>query len=261
MPVRQITRRTIHTPATPDDRARRGGPPGGGRSVSVRRRVTLRGVNDQPAASSEAVKIVIADDHAVVRSGLKMLLDSEAGFEVVAEAGDVEAARRYVRGHHPAVLVLDLNMPGGSTLEAIPDLREEFPDTQIVVLTMQDDPAFAREAMRAGALGYVLKEAADSELVEAVRDAAAGRTYLHPRLGARLAAEPEASGPSSDLSEREIQVLRLISLGHTNGEIAEQLFLSVRTVESHRAHIQQKLGLSTRAELVKYALEHKLLEA
>ena len=229
-------------------------------AAAARGRVTLRTVSDQPVDSEQAVKIVIADDHAVVRSGLRMLLDSESGFEVVAEAGDVDAARRYVRGHHPSVLVLDLNMPGGSSLEAIPSLREEFPGTQIVVLTMQDDPAFAREAMRAGALGYVLKEAADAELVEAVRDAAEGRTYLHPRLGARLAAEPD-SGPSSDLSEREIEVLRLISLGHTNSEIAEQLFLSVRTVESHRAHIQQKLGLSTRAELVKYALEHKLLEA
>jgi two-component system response regulator NreC len=228
---------------------------------STSRRVTLRGVSADRSDQPDAVKIVIADDPAVVRSGLRMLLDSETGFEVVAEAGDVDSARRYVRGHHPAVLVLDLNMPGGSSLEAIPGLRDEFPETQIVVLTMQDDPAFAREAMRAGALGYVLKEAADAELVEAVRDASEGRTYLHPRLGARLAAEPEAGGPANDLSDREIEVLRLIALGHTNSEIAEQLFLSVRTVESHRAHIQQKLGLSTRAELVKYALDHKLLEA
>ena len=261
MPVQQITRRTIHAPWTANGRSRRDGRLGRAHAASLQGRVTLRRVNESAAETPPAVRIVIADDHAVVRSGLRMLLDSEEAFEVVAEAGDVDAARRYVRGHHPAVLVLDLNMPGGSSLEAIPGLREEFPETQIVVLTMQDDPAFAREAMRAGALGYVLKEAADAELVEAVRDAAEGRTYLHPRLGARLAAEPESSGPSSDLSEREIEVLRLISLGHTNSEIAEQLFLSVRTVESHRAHIQQKLGLSTRAELVKYALEHKLLEA
>lgn len=261
MTTKQITRRTVHLPSNGTERTSRGSRLD--RAVaasSARRRVTLRGVGDR-ADKSEAVKIVIADDHAVVRSGLRMLLDSENGFDVVAEAGDVDSARRYVRGHHPAVLVLDLNMPGGSSLEAIPGLREEFPETQIVVLTMQDDPAFAREAMRAGALGYVLKEAADAELVEAVRDAAEGRTYLHPRLGARLAAEPEASGPGSDLSDREIEVLRLIALGHTNSEIADQLFLSVRTVESHRAHIQQKLGLSSRAELVKYALDHKLLEA
>jgi two-component system response regulator NreC len=152
-------------------------------------------------------------------------------------------------------------MPGEASLPAIPRLREEFPDTQVVVLTMQNDPAFAREAMRAGALGYVLKEAADAELVEAVRLAAEGRTYLHPQLGARLAAEPADEGPADDLSKRELEVLRLIALGHTNSEIAEHLFLSVRTVETHRAHIQQKLGLSTRAELVQYALEHKLLDA
>src|SRR6185312_11313015 len=175
-----------------------------------------------------AVRIVLADDHQVVRAGLKLLLDAEEDFEVVAEASDVDAARRYVRGHHPAVLVLDLNMPGGSSLEAIPQIRQESPDTQIVVLTMQQEPAFAREALGAGALGYVLKEAADDELVEAVRNAAAGDSYLNPRLGARIAAEPPP-GPPDDLSEREVEVLRLIALGHTNAEIAEQLYLSVRT--------------------------------
>lgn len=217
----------------------------------------------EKAASDEEARrttVVIADDHAVVRSGLRMLLDAEPDFEVVAEAGDVDSAVRYVRGHKPAVLILDLNMPGEPSLPAIPRLREEFPETQVVVLTMQNDPAFAREAMRAGALGYVLKEAADAGLVEAVRMAAEGRTYLHPQLGARLAAEPAAEGSGDDLSKREVEVLRLIALGHTNSEIAQQLYLSVRTVESHRAHIQQKLGLSTRAELVQYALEHRLID-
>ena len=204
------------------------------------------------------IRIVIADDHAVVRSGLRMLLDAEADFEVVAEAGDVDAARRYVRGHHPAVLVLDLNMPGGSSLEAIPAIRAESPDTQIVVLTMQEEPAFARQALSAGATGYVLKEAADSELVEAVRRAAVGETYLNPALGARIAREPPP-GPPDDLSEREVEVLRLIALGHTNSEIAQRLFLSVRTVETHRSHIQQKLRVSSRAELVHYALQRGLV--
>jgi two-component system, NarL family, response regulator NreC len=204
--------------------------------------------------------IVLADDHAVVRSGLRMLLDAEPDFAVVAEAQDVETARRYVLGHRPSVLILDLNMPGEPSLGAIPSLREQFPDTQVVVLTMQSDPAFAREALRAGALGYVLKEAADDELVEAVRQAALGHTYLNPQLGARMASEPAAEGPPDDLTDREVEVLRLIALGHTNSEIAEQLFLSVRTVESHRAHIQQKLRLSTRAELVRYALEQKLIQ-
>jgi two-component system, NarL family, response regulator NreC len=207
---------------------------------------------------AEPVRLVLADDHAVVRSGLRMLLDSEPGFEVVAEASNIESAKRYVRGHHPDVLVLDLNMPGGSSLEAIPVIREESPETQIVVLTMQQEPAFARQALASGALGYVLKEAADDELVEAVRNAAVGERYLNPRLGARMASEPPP-GPPDDLSEREVDVLRLIALGHTNAEIGEQLYLSVRTVETHRSHVQQKLRLSTRAELVGYALKRGLI--
>jgi two-component system, NarL family, response regulator NreC len=211
---------------------------------------------DGPAA---AIRIVLADDHPVVRRGLRMLLDDEADFEVVAEAGTVEEARRYVLGHHPRVLVLDLNMPGGPSLGAIPGLRADFPETQIVVLTMQQEPAYAREALGAGATGYVLKQAADGELVEAVRLAAAGESYLNPRLGARIASEA-LPGPPDDLSDREVDVLRLIALGHTNTEMAEQLYISVRTVETHRSHIQQKLLLSSRAELVRYALDHKLVE-
>jgi two-component system, NarL family, response regulator NreC len=210
------------------------------------------------SGSAESIRIVLADDHAVVRSGLRLVLEGEPGFEVVAEAGDVDSARRYVRGHHPAVLVLDLNMPGGSSLDAIPAIREESPETQIVILTMQQEPAFARQALGTGAVGYVLKESADDELVEAVRRAAAGESFLTPRLGARLASEPPP-GPPDDLSEREVDVLRLIALGHTNAEIAQQLYLSVRTVETHRSHIQQKLRLSTRAELVGYALERGLI--
>ena len=215
-------------------------------------------MSDEAQADSETIKLVLADDHAVVRSALRMLLDAESDLEVVAEAGDAESAVRYVRGHKPGVLVLDLNMPGGSSLERIPEINEASPDTRIVVLTMQEDPAFAREAMRAGVLGYVLKEAADAELVKAVRLAAEGETFLQPALGARLAAEPQDG--ESELSDRELEVLRLIALGHTNSEIAEQLYLSVRTVESHRAHIQQKLRLTKRSELVRYALEHGLLE-
>ena len=215
--------------------------------------------NGEAAGRSEAITIVLADDHAVVRSGLRLLLDSEDGFEVVAEAGDLESAQRYVRGHHPTVLVLDLNMPGGSSLEAIPQIREQSPETQIVVLTMQQEPGFARRARGAGAIGYVLKEAADDELVEAVRRAGDGESYLNPRLGARLAAEPPP-GPPDGLSDRELEVLRLIAMGHTNGEIASKLYLSIRTVETHRSHIQQKLGLNTRAELVGYALERGVID-
>jgi two-component system response regulator NreC len=216
----------------------------------------------EPTEPAEpATRVVIADDHAVVRTGLKMVLDAEAGIEVVAEAGDVSAAVRAVRAYRPDVLVLDLNMPGESSLQAIPRFVEEAPETAIVVLTMQQDPAFAREALRSGARGYVLKEAADAELVQAVRMATEGRTYLNPELGARMAAEPPPSGPPDDLTERELEVLKLIALGHTNSEIAVQLYLSVRTVESHRAHIQQKVRRSSRAELVRYALDHGLIEA
>jgi len=223
---------------------------------------TLDAVDEDQDRGARSIRLLIADDHAVVRSGLRMLLDAEDDLEVVAEAGDVGEARRFVLGHKPDVLVLDLNMPGDPSLPAIPGLREDHPDTQIVVLTMQNDPAFAREALRAGALGYVLKEAADAELVQAVRQAAQGRTYLNPELGARVAAAPpEDSGPPDDLTEREVEVLRLIALGHTNAEIGKQLFLSVRTVESHRAHIQQKLRRTTRAELVRYALDNGLVES
>ena len=210
--------------------------------------------------TNHPIKVILADDHAVVRSGLRMVLEAESDLAVVAEAGDVEEALRKVRAHRPDVLLLDLNMPGESSLPAIPKLREASPNTKIVVLTMQNDPAFAREALQAGAGGYVLKESAAEETVHAVRHVLEGRTYLNPELGAKIAAAPpEPSGPPDDLSERELEVLRLIALGHTNSEIAGSLYLSVRTVESHRAHIQQKLRLSTRAELVKYALDHGLM--
>jgi len=216
---------------------------------------------ESSAAEAGAIRIVLADDHAVVRRGLELLLEIEDDFEVVASVGDVDAAIRTTRGYKPDVLVLDLNMPGGSSLDAIPQILEASPKTGIAVLTMQDEPAFARQALGSGALAYVLKEAADDELVEAVRRAAAGETYLNPQLGARMAAEPSApSGPPDDLSEREVEVLRMIALGHTNAEIAERLYLSIRTVESHRAHIQQKLRRSSRADLVRYALDHGLVE-
>ena len=222
----------------------------------------MTAMTDQETVASDTrrITLVLADDHAVVSSGLRLLLEAEPGHQVVAEAASAEDALRYARAHRPDVLVLDLNMPGRPTLEVIPELRTAVPDTAIVVLTMQEDPAFAREALRAGALGYVLKEAADEELLQAVRLAAQGETYLNPRLGARLAAEPPVpAGPPDDLTEREVEVLRLIALGYTNSEIAGQLYLSVRTIESHRAHIQQKIRRTSRAELVHYALEHGLV--
>jgi two-component system, NarL family, response regulator NreC len=211
-------------------------------------------------AASAPITIVLADDHRVVRSGLRVLLESDGRFAVLDEAGDVASTVEKVRACRPRVLVLDLNMGGESSLDVIPQLRTDLPDTQIVVLTMQENPAFAQAALRAGALGYVLKDAADAELMDAVMLAAAGRTYLNPEMGARLAAQPPESERPDSLSPRELEVLKLIALGHTNTEIAASLFLSVRTVESHRAHIQQKIGLTTRAELVAYARQRGLLD-
>jgi two-component system response regulator NreC len=214
--------------------------------------------------ADDEITIVLADDHAVMRSGLRMLLDAEEGLRVVAEAGTVDDAVRLTKAHRPTVLVLDLNMPGAGTtssLDALPALAAEAPATRIVILTMQENPQYARNALQAGANAYVLKEAADSELVEAVRRAAAGDTYLHPRLGAQIVAAPAAPpSPVDDLTDREVEVLRLIALGHTNNDVGRLLFLSVRTVESHRAHIQQKLGRTTRADLVRYALDRGLLD-
>jgi two-component system response regulator NreC len=212
-------------------------------------------------ADRDKTTIVIADDHIVVRQGLRMLIDADPELQVIAEAGTVSDAERLTRAHRPSVLVLDLNMHGESGLEAIPRLRADAPDTAVVVLTMQDDPGFARQALQSGALGFVLKEAADEELLGAIHLAAAGDTYLNPRLGARIASQQsEPSGPPDDLSDREVAVLRLIALGHTNTEIAQQLFLSTRTVETHRAHIQQKIRRTSRAELVRYALDHGLTD-
>lgn len=206
--------------------------------------------------------VVLADDHAVVRSGLRLLLESDPGIEVVAEAGDVESAVAAVIDRRPDVLVLDLHMPGEPSLPAIPRVRECCPDTRVVVLTAQRDPSFAGEALRLGAAGYVPKEAAERQLLRAIGVAAEGGTYLEPGLGARLAASAAAAGrAAAELSDRELEVLRLIARGLTNREMAERLYLSVRTVESHRARIQRKLDRSRRSDLVEYALERGLVEA
>jgi two-component system, NarL family, response regulator NreC len=205
------------------------------------------------------VSIVVADDHSVVRSGLCRLLDAADDFEVVAEAGDVDGTLAAVAEHRPAILVLDLHMPGGGSLAVLPALCESSPETGVLVLTMQDDPGYAREAMLRGARGYLLKEADESELLHAVRTVAAGGTYLQPELGARLLTD--AGGPSrtTPLTQREREVLRLLALGHTNAEAAERLHLSVRTVETHRANLQAKLGVTGRADLVRHARERGLV--
>jgi two-component system, NarL family, response regulator NreC len=209
------------------------------------------------------IRVLIVDDHAIVRSGLRMLLAAEDEFEVVEEAGDAEEAIRKARLEKPDVVLLDVVMPGRSGLEAAGEVLQAAPKAKILVLSMEDDPSYVREAFSVGASGYLLKEAADSELVQAVKEVAEGRRYVHPVLGARLAAaeaDAEAKAAADPLSEREREVLRLLALGHTNQEIARMLYISVRTAETHRAHIMQKLRLSTRAELVRYALVQGFLD-
>jgi DNA-binding NarL/FixJ family response regulator len=206
---------------------------------------------------------VIVDDHAVVRSGLKLLLDAEEDIEVVGEAGNLQEAVFRTRALKPDVVLMDVVMPGASGIEATSEVLKEHPAARVLVLSMQDDSTYVREAFAAGASGYVLKEAADQEVVGAIREVAGGGRYVHPRLGARLVAsdaEERARAEADPLTDREREVLRLLALGHTNQEIAKSLFLSVRTVETHRAHIMQKLRVTTRAELVHYAIEQGLLE-
>lgn len=210
-----------------------------------------------PTATRTPISVVLADDHAFMRRSLRLVLDADAEFEVVAEASDIETVLQHVRGRLPHVLVLDPSMPGGSSLTAIRRLRTAAPNTAIVVTTMTGDPRFAREAMAAGASGYVLKDDADQDLPEAVRRAARGESFISQRVHSVLAAY--ADGRTDPLSEREVDVLRLVALGHTNAEIARLLQISVRTVETHRAHLHRKLGVSTRAELVRYALRRGLL--
>ena len=210
-----------------------------------------------------STRVLIVDDHAVVRSGLRLLLDAEDDLEVVGEAGSAREAVFEARTGNPDVILLDVVMPDQSGLEAIPSLLHEHPETKILVLSMQDDPRYVREAFGAGASGYVLKEAADAEVVAAIREVAGGGRYVHPALGARLIAAETAEAKRAEedpLSDREREVLRLLALGHTNQEISTQLYISVRTAETHRAHIMQKLRLSSRAELVRYALEQGLME-
>jgi len=208
------------------------------------------------------ISVVLVDDHAVVRSGIRLLLDKQEDIEVIGEAGNAKDALFRARALKPDVILLDVVMPGESGIEVLPRLLEESPETKVLVLSMQDDPSYVREAFAAGAQGYVLKEAADEEVVSAVREIAKGGRYVHPTLGARMVAaeaEERAAAEADPLSEREREVLRLLALGHTNQEIAGKLYISVRTAESHRAHIMQKLRLATRAELVRYALSHGLL--
>jgi two-component system, NarL family, response regulator NreC len=209
----------------------------------------------------EPITVVLADDHELVRDGIRMVLEAEPDIEVVAQAGDADTAARYVLGHKPTILVLDLSMPGPPSLDVMPHMIESSPRTSVIVVTMQDEPAFARKALQAGAKGFVVKQSAARELVTAIRSVLAGQTYINPNLGARLAAEPDApDGPPDDLTPREIEVLGLLALGYMNPEIADKLVLSVRTVETHRANIHRKTKITTRAELIAYAIDNNLVE-
>lgn len=211
----------------------------------------------------EAIRVALCDDHAVVRSGLRRILDDEPDITVVGEAGNAEDAVALATAEHPDVFVMDLGLPGTSGIDATRQVRAASAETAVLVLTVHDDVGYLRRAFDAGATGYLVKDAADVELVMAVRHVAAGDNYVHPSLGAALL-EPDVvtarpSGPGGELSEREVDVLRLVALGHTNADIAQELYVSVRTVETHRAHVQQKLGVKSRAELVRITREHGLI--
>ncbi len=208
------------------------------------------------------IRLLIVDDHQLVRSGLRRLLEAEDDIQVEDEGGTAYDAVRLARLHKPDVILLDVVMPGGSGLDAIPDILEAAPKTNVLALSMQDDPSYVRQAFAVGAKGYVLKEAADDELLAAIREVAKGGNYVDHQLGSRLAAHDaraEAQQEADPLSDREREVLKLLALGYTNQEISKQLFISVRTAETHRARIMQKLGLTTRAELVRVAIDRGLL--
>ena len=212
----------------------------------------------EPSAEPGVIRVLLADDHSLMRRTLRLLLDQEQDIEVVAEADDLDSVVRHVTEHRPHAVALDLGITGGSTGEAICMLRERAPQTQIVIVTMEDNPVFAQRALDAGAIGFVSKDLADEELAEAIRRAAHDQQYVSPRISVAL--ENAIRAVAEDmLTVREVEVLRLIALGHTSAEIARQLELSPRTVETHRARILRKLGLKTRAELVAYALRRGLL--
>jgi two-component system response regulator NreC len=207
------------------------------------------------------IDVIIADDHAIVRDGIRTVLEREQGeFRVLAEAADVPATIRAVREYKPDLLTLDLTMPGGSSLAALPQCFLAHPTLAVAILTMREDPEYARQALRAGARSYVLKEAEPAELLRAFRLAVAGETYLHPRLGAQMATGEDANHGGVALSEREREVVRLIANGYTNPEIAEQLHVAERTVKTYRARAIEKLGFSSRAEITAYARRLGLVE-
>ena len=213
---------------------------------------------------SGPIRILVADDHAVVRSGLRLLLSSQPDMEVVAECGSHHEVLEALAAGGIDVASLDLTMPGGSPAALIEDVIERSPGIGVVVLTMHDDPGHARMALAAGARGYVVKSAADRHLLEAIRTIAQGGTYRPDAVGGEQVTGPKPVGggrPRDGLSQREQEVLVLLAQGHTNQQIADKLFLSVKTIESYRSRLMSKLGFSNRAELTRFALEAGLLGA
>ena len=217
---------------------------------------------------TETIRVLLADDHAVLRSGLRLLIERQPGIEVVGEAGDGNEALAKAKALQPDLVLLDINMPGLDGLAALPRIRQESPASRVLILTMHDDVSYLQEALRAGASGYVLKRAVDSELLMAIQAVMRGETYVHSAMTQKLLQTMDADKSSAKnepdpwdaLSERERDVLRLVALGYTNQEVADALFLSVKTVETYRSRGMEKLGLQTRAQLVKSALKRGLLD-
>jgi DNA-binding NarL/FixJ family response regulator len=206
------------------------------------------------------IRLLLADDHAILRAGLRMLLEAQPDMEVVAEASDGEEAVRRAHATHPDVAVIDLSMPGLSGVDTLHRLRRELPATRLLVLTMHDDPGYARVTQAAGAAGHVVKDSQSAELLAAIRAVHRGRSFVRVGAEGTAAVETEGTGPAPALSPRERQVLDLLAHGHTNREIAARLALSVKTIETHRARLGDKLGLHKRADLVRLALDLGLLK-
>ena len=219
---------------------------------------SLMTADAKSSGESSTITIILADDHEIVRDGLRRIVEAEGDMEVIAEAGDADTARRRSSGLKPIVLVLDLNMPGEPSLATIPAIREGSPGHGGRRADHAGRPGLRPRGVPTRSKAFVVKHAAGAELVDAIRAASRGATYINPVLGARLAVEPE--GPPGGLTPREVEVLRLVAAGYTNPEIAEQLVISIRTVETHRAAIHRKLDTSSRAEAVAFARDHGLLE-
>lgn len=210
------------------------------------------------------IRILLADDHAVLRAGLRALLNAQRDLEVVGEAADGAEAVRLAQALHPDVVVMDIGMPGVNGIDATARIKRELPTTKVLILSMHDDRGYLRQVLRAGASGYVLKKAADTELLAAIRAAARGEVFLDPGLAKALVEEVMEPAPAGRetpvLSDREREVLRLLARGHTNQQVADRLCVSVKSVETYKARLMEKLGLRGRAELVRYALQHGFLK-